>query len=52
MMDFLSPFLKNSKSGINDQGHRFGSRSPLMNYPHALAIVMVLWPFMYCDVAK
>ena len=34
MMDFLLPLLKNSKSGVDDRGHRFGSGSPLTNYPH------------------
>ena len=37
MMDFLLPLLKNSKSGVDDRGHRFGSGSPLTNYPHAKA---------------
>ena len=29
VMDFLFPLLKNSKSGVDDRGHRFGSGSPL-----------------------
>ena len=37
VMDFLFPLLKNSKSGIDDRGHRFRSGSPLTNYPHAPA---------------
>ena len=37
VMDFLFPLLKNSKSGVDDRGHRFGSGSPLTNYPHAEA---------------
>ena len=36
MMDFLFPLLKNSKSGMDDRGHRFGSGSLLMNYPHTV----------------
>ena len=36
MMDFCFPLLKNSKSGVDDRGHRFGSGSPLTNYPHAM----------------
>ena len=35
VMDFLSPLLKNSKSRVDDRGHRFRSGSPLTNYPHA-----------------
>ena len=35
VMDFLFTLLKNSKSGVDDRGHRFGSGSPLTNYPHA-----------------
>ena len=35
VMDFLFPLLKNSKSGVDDRGHRFGSGSPLTNYPQA-----------------
>ena len=37
VMDFLFPLLKNSKSGVDDRGHRFRSGSPLTNYPHAAA---------------
>ena len=37
VMDFLFPLLKNSKSGVDDRGHRFRSGSPLTNYPHATA---------------
>ena len=43
MMDFLFPFLKNSKSGVDDRGHRFGSGSPLTNYPHATATLANPW---------
>ena len=35
MRDRLFPLLKNSKSGVDDRGHRFRSESPLTNYPHA-----------------
>ena len=35
--DLLFPLLKNSKSAIDDRGHRFRSGSPLTNYPHAVA---------------
>ena len=34
---FLFPLLKNSKSGVDDPGHRFRSGSPLTNYPNALS---------------
>ena len=34
VMDFLFPLLKNSKSGVDNRGHRFRSGSPLTNYPH------------------
>ena len=37
VMDFLLPLLKNSKSVVDDRGHRFRSGSPLTNYPHASA---------------
>ena len=37
VMDFLLSLLKNSKSGVDDWGHRFRSGSPLTNYPHAAA---------------
>ena len=36
-LHFVFPLLKNSKSGVDDRGHRFRSGSPLMNYPHAAA---------------
>ena len=29
VMDFLFPLLKNSKSGVDDRGHRLRSGSPL-----------------------
>ena len=29
LMDFLFPLLKNSKSGVDDRGHRLRSESPL-----------------------
>ena len=38
VMDFLLPLLKNSKSGVDDRGHRFRSGSPLTNYPHATSL--------------
>ena len=41
MMDFLFPLVKNSKSGVDDRGHRFRSGSPLTNYPHATAIFLI-----------
>ena len=44
VMDFLFPLLKNSKSGVDDRGHRFRSGSPLTNYPHAPAFVIALVP--------
>ena len=52
MMDFLFPLLKNSKSGVDDRGHHFGSGSPLTNYPHALprmhlAVSFMAW-FLLC----
>ena len=36
--NLLFPLLKDSKSGVDDQGHRFRSGSPLTNYPHAVAV--------------
>ena len=35
MINFLFSYLKNSKSGVDDRGHRFRSGSALTNYPHA-----------------
>ena len=35
VMDFLFPLLKNSKSGVDDRGHRLRSGSPVMNLPGA-----------------
>ena len=51
VMDFLFPLLKNSKSGVDDPGHRFGSGSPLTNYPHAstAALRMDLLIFVYSN---
>ena len=43
MMDFLFPLLKNSKSGVDDRGHHFGSGSPLTNFPHAAAEPHLNW---------
>ena len=34
-MDFLFPLLKNSKSGVDDRGHRLRSGSPVKNLPGA-----------------
>ena len=36
--DLLFPLLKNSKSGVHDRGHRFGSGSPVTIYPPAAAV--------------
>ena len=36
-MHFLFPLLKNSKSGVDDRGHRLRSGSPVTNLPGALA---------------
>ena len=41
VMDFLFPLLKNSKSGVDDRGHRFRSGSPLTNYPHATTFYLL-----------
>ena len=35
VMHFLFPLLKNSKSGVDDRGHRLRSRSPVTNLPGA-----------------
>ena len=35
--DLLFPLLKNSKSGVHDRGHCFGSGSPVTIYPPAKA---------------
>ena len=40
VIDFLFPLLKNSKSGVDDRGHRFGSGSPLPNYAHAASAII------------
>ena len=40
MRDLLFPLLKNSKSGVDDRGHRFRSGSLLTNYPHTLVGIM------------
>ena len=39
--NLLFPLLENSKSGVNDRGHRFRSGSPLRNYPHAIAALLI-----------
>ena len=36
--DLLFPLLKNSKSGVDDRGHRFGSRSLVTIYPPTAAV--------------
>ena len=38
VMDFLFPLLKNSKSGVDDRGHRLRSGSPVTNLPGASAL--------------
>ena len=35
VMDFLFPLLKNSKSCVDDRGHRLRSGSPVTNLPGA-----------------
>ena len=35
VMDFLFPLLKNSKSGVDDRGHRLRCGSPVTNLPGA-----------------
>ena len=40
--DLLFPLLKNSKSGVDDRGHRFRSGSPVTNYPHTAANMVFL----------
>ena len=37
VMHFLFPLLKNSKSGVDDRGHRLRSGSPVTNLPGASA---------------
>ena len=37
VMHFLLPLLKNSKSGVDDRGHRLRSGSPVTNLPGAAA---------------
>ena len=44
-MDFLFPLLKNSKSGIDDRGHRLRSGSPVTNLPGAPPVTAVLSTF-------
>ena len=39
VMHFLFPLLKNSKSGVDDRGHRLRSGSPVTNLPGAAASV-------------
>ena len=43
--DLLFPLLKNSKSGVDDRGHRFRSGSPLTNYPYAAPAKLLHLPF-------
>ena len=43
MMDFLFPLLKNSKSGVDDRGHRLRSGSPVTNLPGATPPPLKLW---------
>ena len=37
VMHFLFPLLKNSKSGVDDRGHRLRSGSPVTTLPGAAA---------------
>ena len=37
VMNFLFPLLKNSKSCVDDRGHRLRSGSPVTNLPGAAA---------------
>ena len=41
-MHFLFPLLKNSKSGVDDRGHRLRSGSPVTNLPGASPPAIVL----------
>ena len=50
VMDFLFPLLKNSKSGVDDRGHRFRSGSPLTNYPQASAVFRVTFHCTEADL--
>ena len=53
VMDFLFPLLKNSKSGVDDLGHRLRSGSPVTNLPgasswmaqcyHRQSCILVYW---------
>ena len=40
MIDFFFPLLKNSKSGVDDRGHRLRSGSPVTNLPGAAGTFM------------
>ena len=42
VMDFLFPLLKNSKSGVDDRGHRLRSGSLVTNLPGASPPTIVL----------
>ena len=46
VMDFLFPLLKNSKSGVDDRGHRLRSGSLVTNLPGAKTMKLgkdILW---------
>ena len=38
VMHFLFPLSKNSKSGVDDRGHRLRSGSPVTNLPGAATV--------------
>ena len=48
VMHFLFLLLKNSKSGVDDRGHRLRSGSPVTNLPGATAITRTSCSAVFC----
>ena len=50
VMEFLFPLLKNSKSGVDDRGHRLRSGSPVTNLPGATSgLGLCIHPYRYAS---
>ena len=47
---FLLPFLKNSKSDVDDRGHRLRSGSPVTNLPGATAAILGFGPHIFFNI--
>ena len=52
VMHFLFPLLKNSKSGVDDRGHRLRSGSPVTNLPGAAAPLWGGNMTLNCDISR